>query len=265
MSENQIHPTAYVSSEAQIGENVSIGAFTLIGPQVKIGNNTKIHSHAVIDGNTTVGDNNEFYPFTSIGAAPQDLTYKGEDTKVVIGNNNVFREYVSIHRGTMKDAQVTTIGDHNLLMSYVHLGHDVVFGSHCVIANTTNFAGHVKVGDRVWIGGGCNISQFVSLSRGAYIGGASAVDRDVPTYCTAYGNRVRLKGVNIIGMRRQGHSKQEISEVVDFFRLMEASPLSPRAFVDHEEMMQDFLGSAVIEEIVTCIRSTEVGIAPFMS
>jgi UDP-N-acetylglucosamine acyltransferase len=261
---NLIHETALVSPEAKIGKNVSVGAYSLIGPNVVIGDNTKIHHHVTVEGHTTIGSENEIFQYCSIGANPQDTSYKGEPTRVVIGNNNTFREYVSIHKGTMKDREETTIGDSNFLMSYVHLGHDVVLGSNCIIANSTNFAGHVKIGDKVIIGGGTNISQFVSLGRGAYIGGASAIDRDIPIFGTAYGNRCKLKGINIIGLRRQGYEKKLISELVDFYRTMEASPLSPRAFVDHPEYLEEFKGNELIDEMCNGIRTSEIGIAPFV-
>ncbi|MCP4912304.1 MAG: acyl-ACP--UDP-N-acetylglucosamine O-acyltransferase [Oligoflexia bacterium] len=260
-----IHKTAIIEDGAVLGDNVSVGAYAIIGPNVKLGNNCKVEAHAILDGHLSAGENNTFSSFTSIGHPPQDLSYKGEPTEVIIGDNNIFREYVSIHRGTMKEEGKTIVGSDNLFMSYVHLGHDVQFGSNCVIANSTNLAGHVRVGDRVIIGGGTNISQFVSIGRGAYLGGASAVDRDVPLFCTAYGNRVRLKGINIIGLRRQGYEKQVITEVVDFYRLMEASPLSPRAYIDHEEYMEEFKDNQIIKEMSDGIRGSEVGIAPFMS
>lgn len=263
--EASIHELALVSPEAQIGEGVTIGPFSIIGPNVKIGKNTTIESHVKIEGHTSIGENNKISSFSVLGAPPQDNSYKGEPTETIIGDNNTIREYVSIHRGTMKDKQKTVVGDNNLLMSYVHIGHDVIFGSHCIIANSTNFAGHVHVGSKVIIGGGCNISQFVSLGDGSYLGGASAIDRDIPTFCTAYGNRVRLKGINIIGMRRSGYSKQDISEVVDFYRMMEANPLSPRAFVDHKELVEEYEGNKVIIQMMEEIRKSEVGIAPFMS
>lgn len=259
-----IHETAIVSPEAKIGKNVEIGAFSLIGPNVVIGDDCKIFHHVTIEGHTTVGKNNTFYQYCSIGANPQDLSYKDEPTRVVIGDNNVFREFVSIHKGTKKDREETTIGNDNFLMSYVHLGHDVVFGSNCIIANSTNFAGHVKVGDRVIIGGGTNVSQFITIGRGAYLGGASAVDRDIPIFGTAYGNRCKLKGINIIGLRRQGYAKKLISELVDFYRTMEASPLSPRAFIDHPENLEEFQGNELIDEMCEGIRKSEVGIAPFV-
>lgn len=263
--ETSIHELALVSPKARLEEGVSIGPFSIVGPNVEIGKNTIVHSHVKIEGHTKIGEGNEIFSFSSIGAQPQDLTYSEEPTETIIGNENIFREYVSVHRGTVKDRGKTTIGNNSLFMSYVHVGHDVDLGNNCVIANSTNFAGHVKVGDRVIIGGGCNISQFVSLGTGSYLGGASAVDRDIPNFCTAYGNRVRLKGINIIGLRRNGFPKNKITEVVDFYRMMEASPLSPRAFVDNEDYMEEFKENDVIQQMVREIRSSEVGIAPFMS
>lgn len=260
-----IHPTALVDSKAKLHESVSIGPFCIVGPNVEIGANTVLHSHVVIDGHTTIGEGNQFFQFCSIGAPPQDTSYKGEPTKTIIGNNNTFREYVSIHRGTTKENLVTQIGNNCLLMAYVHVGHDVVLGNNCTIANSTNFAGHVKIGDRVGIGGGTNVSQFVTIGRGAYIGGATAIDRDIPVFCTALGNRVFLKGINIIGLRRQGYSKQEISEIVDFYRTMESSALSPRAFTEHDEYMAEFKDNRVVQEMVEQIKKTEIGIAPFNS
>lgn len=259
-----IHETAIVEKGAKIGEGVEIGPFCFIGPNVVIGDGCIIHSHVTISGHTHLGESNQIFSYCSIGAPPQDLTYKGEDTLLKIGSHNNIREYVSIHRGTKKDRGETTVGDHNLLMALVHLGHDVDFGGHCIVANSTNLAGHVKVGDRVIIGGGTNVSQFVSLGSGSYIGGASGIDRDIPIFCTAYGNRVKLRGINIIGMRRQGYDKQTISEVVDFYRTMEASALSPRSFVEHSELMNDFKGNEVINRMVNDIRKTEIGIAPFI-
>lgn len=260
-----IHPSSLVDPKAKIHESVKIGPFCIVGPNVEIGANSILHSHVVVDGHTKIGEGNQFYQGCSIGAPPQDTSYKGEPTLTVIGNNNTFREYVSIHRGTLKENQITKIGDNSLFMAYVHAGHDVVIGNNCVIANSTNFAGHVKIGDRVIIGGGTNISQFVTLGRGAYIGGASAIDRDIPVFCTAMGNRVFLKGINIIGLRRQGYSKQEISEVVDFYRTMESSALSPRAFVDHSELMAEFKDNRIVQEMAEQIKKSEIGIAPFNS
>jgi UDP-N-acetylglucosamine acyltransferase len=258
-----IHPSSLVDSQAKLHESVKVGPFCIIGPNVEVGANTVFHSHCVIDGHTVIGEGNQFFQGCSIGAPPQDNSYKGEPTRVIIGNNNIFREYCSVHRGTLKENGLTQIGNNCLFMAYVHAGHDVGIGNNVTVANSSNFAGHVKIGDRVIIGGGTNISQFVTLGRGAYIGGAAAIDRDIPVFCTAMGNRVYLKGINIIGLRRQGYSKQEISEVVDFYRTMEASALSPRAFVDHPEHMAEYKDNRIVQEMVEQIRKSEIGIAPF--
>ncbi|MBT3585222.1 MAG: acyl-ACP--UDP-N-acetylglucosamine O-acyltransferase [Halobacteriovoraceae bacterium] len=262
--EKGIHELAVVHPDAKIGEGVSIGPYTFVGPHVEIGPNCVIHHHATIEGHTRIGKDNQIFQYCSIGAPPQDLTYNNEPTRVEIGEANIFREFVSVHRGTTKENQVTTIGNNSLFMAYVHLGHDVVIGDKVVIANSCNLAGHVKLGDRAVLGGGCNISQFVSIGRGAYLGGAAAIDRDIPLFCTAYGNRAKLKGINIIGLRRHGYSKTVVSEVVDFYRTMESSALSPRAFIDHEDLMSEYKGNEIIEEMADGIRNTEVGVAPFL-
>jgi UDP-N-acetylglucosamine acyltransferase len=222
-----IHPTAIIEEGAEIGENVQIGAYCLIGPHVRIGNGTIIKSHCVIEGHTTIGENNMIHQFASIGVPPQDKSYKDEPTQTIIGDNNLIREGFQMHRATMKENQVTKLGSHNYLMSSVHIAHDCILGDNITMASGCACAGHVKVGDFTQMGGQCGITPFVTVGKGAFIGGASAIDRDVPHYCTALGNRIRLKGVNIIGLKRRGYSKQEVSDVVDFFRMMEASALSP--------------------------------------
>ncbi len=262
-NEKLIHETAIVSPDAKLGKNVQIGAYSIIGPNVKLGDNNIIGPHVVIEGHTTIGSGNKFFQFSSIGADPQDYSYKGEPTRVTIGDNNLFREFITVNCGTLKQDGVTIIGDNSMLMAYVHIGHDAVVGSHCTLANTVNIAGHVNIGDRVILGGGVQVSQFVTLGRGSYIGGASAVDKDIPSFCTAVGNRVRLKGINIIGMRRQDYSRQVIAEVVDYLRLLEASALSPRSFVSREENISEFKTNEIVLEINKHILETDVGIAPF--
>ena len=260
-----IHPTAIVSPNAIIGERVRIGPYCIIGPDVVIGEGCYLRSHIVIEGKVTIGKENEIYPFCSIGAAPQDLTYKGEPTEVLIGDHNILREYVSVHRGTLKEKGLTEVGNHCMLMAHVHVGHDARVGDKCVIANSTNLAGHVKMGRGCIIGGGTSISQFVSLGRGCYIGGGSIVVRDIPSFCTGLGNRCRLKGINIIGMKRNGFDKKTVSEVVDFFRDMEASALSPRSYVVNEYLAVEEKPNEVIQEMISMINSTQVGMAPFLN
>lgn len=263
MSTAKIHPTSIVSSDVILGKNISIGPFCIIEEGVEIGDNTKIISNTIIRSGVNIGKNNTFFQFCSIGEVPQDLGYDQTPTKVEIGDNNIFREYVSVHKATTKENHITKIGSNSLFMAYVHVGHDVIVGDNCIIVNSVNLAGHVKLSDRVIIGGASNVSQFVSLGRGAYIGGASAVTKDIPAFCTAYGNRVSLRGVNIIGLRRLGYPRNTISEVVDFYRSMEASALSPRAFINHDELMVDFNNNEIISEMTKIINESEVGIAPF--
>jgi len=261
----EVHPMAFIHPEAKIGANVKIGPFCVVGPNVEIGDDCVLHSNVVIEGHTRIGKRNNFFQFCSIGAPPQDNSYKNEPTETIIGDNNTFREYVSIHRGTLKQDKKTIVGSNSLFMAYCHIAHDCTIGNNLTFANSVNLAGHVTIGDRVIIGGNTGVSQFVTLGTGAYIGGGSGIDRDIPNFCTAYGNRIRLKGINIIGLKRQGHSKEIISEVVDFYRTMEASALAPRAFVSHPELMTDFINNPIIQEISTFIKKSEIGIAPFMA
>ncbi len=259
----EIHPSSYIAKGAKIGENVKIGPFCSISENVEIGDNTTLISHVVLDGHTKLGKGNTIYPHVAIGLAPQDLSYKGEPTRVEIGDNNTIREGVTIHRATLKENLLTKIGNNNYLMCYVHVAHDVTLGNNCIITNSVNFAGHVRIGDYVIIGGGTNISQFVKLGRGAYIGGGSGIDKDIPPFCTAVGNRIKLKGINIIGMKRRGISKGEISELVEFLRLMEASSLSPKAFLEKAPGVSDYMSNNYISELSNFIRESEIGIAPF--
>jgi UDP-N-acetylglucosamine acyltransferase len=260
-----IHPTAVIDDTAIIGKNVKIGAYCVIGPNVTIGDDNIFHSHVVVENHTTIGNGNTFFPYGSIGADPQDYTYKGEDTQLIIGSNNVFREFVTLNRGTLKEEGITSIGDGSLFMAYVHVGHDSRIGSFCTIANSCNIAGHVRIKDHAKIGGACSISQFVKIGSDAYIGGASAVNKDIPSFCTAYGNRVTLRGINIIGMKNQKIDRKDISGVVDFFRTMEASGYAPATFIDNKELMEEFSNNSSISNICEEINDSKVGVAPFAS
>lgn len=260
----EIHATAIVEGGAELGKNVKVGPYTLIGKNVKIGDNSILKSHIVIEGHTTIGINNEIHQFSSIGVPPQDKGYKDEPTETIIGDHNLFREGVTIHRATTKQDLKTIVGSHNYYMTGVHIAHDCVIGDHVTLANGTMCAGHAVVGDYVQMGGACGITPFCSVGRGAFIGAASAIDKDVPHFCTAFGNRVKLKGINIIGLRRRGYSKESISEVIEFYRMMEASALSPKAFVEHKENLEDYKDNEIITELTLFISNSEVGLAPFI-
>ena len=259
----QIHPTALVAREAKIGENVIIGPYSIIGPHVEIGDGTEIRGHVIIEGHTTIGCNNRFFQFGSIGAEPQDYSYKGEPTRLQIGDGNTFRESITVNCGTLKQEGLTTIGNNSLFMAYVHFGHDVIVGNNCTIANSVNLAGHVTIKDDVIIGGSTSVVQFVSIGRGAYITGCSAVERDVPTFCYVSGNRARLKGANIIGLKRQHYDRHIISEVVDFLKGMETASLSPIGYIEKAEIPIEYKQNEIISQICIDIARSKIGITPF--
>jgi len=212
-----IHPTAIIEDGAQLGENVSVGPFAYIGSQVSIGDNTSIASHAVIEGHTTIGKGNRIFSHTAIGTIPQDLKYNGEDVELIIGDNNTIREFTLLNPGTKGGGSVTKIGNGNLLMGYVHLGHDVILGDNCILANGATLAGHVELGNNVVIGGLTPIHQFVHIGDFAMIGGASALAQDIPPYCLAEGNRAMLRGLNLTGLRRH-IERDEINALKSAYR-----------------------------------------------
>ena len=257
-----IHPTAIVSPEAKLGEGVCIGPFCIVGAEASIGERSVLHSHVVIEGHVRIGGKNEFFPFCSIGAPPQDVTYKGEPTQVVIGEENIFREYVSIHRATTKEDGVTTIGSQSFFMSGVHLAHDVVVGDSCIFASYAVLGGHVKIGCNVFLGGMSSFKPFVRIGRGVYIGGGSLADRDVPAFCTAYGNRLKIGGVNIVGLKKLGFSREEISGAVQFYKDLKLSEGSPycvaKGLIDGGGIKSD-----LIREICLSITSGKCGVTPF--
>ena len=205
-----IHKTAIISESAKISDNVEIGAYSIIGPDVTIENNTKIHSHVNIVGNTTIGSGNEIFPFASIGTPPQDLKYKGEKNSIVIGNNNKFREYVNINPGTEQGGGITNIGNNNLLMVYCHVAHDCNLSNNIVLANNVQVGGHVFIQDNSIVGGSCAIHQFSRIGESAMVGGMTGVLSDVIPFGLSLGNRNNLVGLNLIGLRRAKISNENI-------------------------------------------------------
>ena len=197
-----IHPTAIVENGAKIGKNVSIGAYSYISKDVTIGDNTTIGSHTLIEGITTIGKDNQIFSHAVVGSIPQDLKYSGERVELVIGDNNKIREFTLINSGTIGGGSVTKIGNGNLLMGYVHIAHDVIVGNRCILANGATLAGHVELGDGVVIGGLTPVHQFVKIGDLAMVAGASALSQDVPPYCLVEGNRAKLRGLNLTGLRR---------------------------------------------------------------
>ena len=216
-----IHPTAIVDTKAELGSGISIGPYCLVGPDVVMGDNTELLSHAVVTGRTTMGADNRVFPFSSIGQEPQDLKYHGEDSEVIIGDNNTFRENVTVNSGTEGGGMVTRIGNNNMLMAYTHVAHDCILGNSIVLANCSTLAGHVEVADSAIIGGLSAVQQFVRIGQLAMIGGMSGVTKDVPPFClVAGGYRVGLSGLNVIGLKRQGYKLEQINQLKEVYRAL---------------------------------------------
>ena len=213
-----VHQTAIVDPGARLGEGTVVGPFATIGPNVTIGRRCRIGASTVIDGMTDVGDDNEIYPFASIGLAPQDLKFKGEPTRLVIGRHNVFREFVTIHRGTAGGGGVTTIGDHNLFMAYAHVAHDCHVGSQTIFGNGATLGGHVTVEDYAAISAYSGVHQFCRVGKYAFIGGYTVVTRDALPYAKTVGNRARIYGLNSLGLARRGFSSELISKLRRAYR-----------------------------------------------
>lgn len=216
----EIHPTAIVSKEAVLDEGAVIGPYCIINGPVHIGGNTRIISHVVIEGKVQIGSNCTIYPFTTIGLPPQDLKYKGEDTGVRIGNNNIIRESVTIHRASVGGDGWTEIGDNNFLMAYVHIAHDCKIGNNIIMANAATLAGHVKVYDYAVIGGLVAVHQFTRIGAYAMVGGFSGVGQDIPPYMMAAGARAELHGLNTVGLKRHGFSEETISELKKAYKIL---------------------------------------------
>jgi len=220
-----IHPTAIVHPEAKLAPDVSVGAFAIIGSQVEIGAGTRVESNVLIDGRTRIGQNNHIFPFASIGAAPQDKKYAGEDTAVEIGDGNTIREYVTINRGTVQDAGVTRIGNDNWIMAYVHFAHDCQIGSHTIFANYCGLAGHVHVEDWAILGGMTLVHQFVRIGAHSFTSMGTYLPQDLPPYVMAAGNMAKPYGINSVGLRRRGFAADTIAMLKRAYRALYRSGL----------------------------------------
>ena len=254
----KIHPTAIISPDATLAEGVEVGPYSIIGPDVHVGKDTVIGPHAVIESQTDIGEGNRISQFAAIGGAPQDLKYRGEATRVVIGNHNTIREYVTINRATTSDIGVTIIGDHNLLMAYTHVAHNCKLGNRIVMANAANLAGHIHVEDFEIIGGLTGIHQFTRIGAHCIIGGASAVTKDVPPFVMASGNFAKLYGLNLIGLKRRGFSDETINALKKSYRIVfRSSMLLAAAIRKVEEEVEDL---PEVRQFLEFIRKSERGI-----
>jgi UDP-N-acetylglucosamine acyltransferase len=253
-----IHSTAVVDPKAELDASVQVGPYAVIGPHVRIGAGTHIGAHCVIDGHTTIGRDNRFFPFGSIGAAPQDKKYAGEPTRLEIGDGNTVREFVTLNTGTVQDQGVTRLGDDNWIMAYVHIAHDCQLGSHIILANAVQLAGHVHLGDWVFLGGLTGVHQFGRVGAHAMTAFQTRLAQDVPPFVTAGGNPAEAQSINAEGLKRRGFSPERIALVKQMYRLLYRKGLTldaarqqidalrgevPEADADIT-LMQDFLSSA---------------------
>ena len=221
-----IHSSAIIDPTAELDDGVEVGPWTSIGPNVQIDSGTVIHSHVVIKGPTVIGKNNRIFQFSTIGEDTPDLKYQGEPTRLNIGDNNTIREGVTIHRGTTQDKGVTTIGSNNLMMAYVHIGHDCVVGSNCILVNNASLSGHVNLGDWAILSGYVLVHQFVSIGAHTLIGPAAFLPQDVPAYVTAFGSPAEPKTVNSVGLKRRGFSKDAILAIKQGYKILYRQGLS---------------------------------------
>jgi UDP-N-acetylglucosamine acyltransferase len=221
-----IHPTALVDTGAELDSSVTVGPYTLIGPHVKVGAGTSIGAHCVIEGHTTIGQGNRIFQFNSLGAIPQDKKYTGEPCELHIGDRNTIREFCTFNIGTAQDTAVTRVGSDNWIMAYVHIAHDCQVGNQTILANNATLAGHVHLGDWVFIGGLTGVHQFVKIGAHAMAGFASAVSQDVPPFMTVDGNPLAVRGFNIEGLRRRGFGPERLAAVKQMHRLLYRSGLT---------------------------------------
>ena len=216
----EIHKSSIISKETKLGSNVKIGPYCMLGPNVQVGNNVKIYSHVNLDGYTIIGSDTQIFPFASIGTVPQDLKYKGEKSKLLIGSNNIIREYVTMNPGTKGGGLITKIGNNCLFMIGSHVAHDCFIGNNVIMANNATLAGHVCIDDFAILGGLSAVHQFVRIGKHAMVGGMSGVENDVIPYGSVMGDRAFLSGLNIIGLKRRGFSRNEIQDLRTVFRLI---------------------------------------------
>ncbi|MEO7129217.1 MAG: acyl-ACP--UDP-N-acetylglucosamine O-acyltransferase [Rhodoferax sp.] len=215
-----IHPTALVDTGAELDGSVTVGPYTLIGPHVKVGAGTTIGAHCVLEGHTRIGRDNRIFQFNSLGAIPQDKKYTGEPCELLIGDRNTIREFCTFNIGTAQDTAATRVGSDNWIMAYVHIAHDCQVGSQIILANNATLAGHVHLGDWVFIGGLTGVHQFVKIGAHAMAGFASAVSQDVPPFMTVDGNPLAVRGFNVVGLRRRGFSPERLAAVKQMHRLL---------------------------------------------
>lgn len=253
-----IHQTAIVAPEARLGADCYIGPFCTVGAEVSLGEGVRLDSHVVVGGRTTIGRGTHVFPFVSIGLAPQDLKYGGEETATEIGEENQIREFVTIHRGTAGGGGVTRIGDRNLLMAQAHVAHDCQIGNDVIMANAATLAGHVEIADRANVGAYSGVHQFCRVGREAFIGGYSVVVKDAPPFAVIQGNHAKCYGLNRVGMRRRGYAKEVIENLNHAYRLLLSSKLNTTQAL--ERIRDEISGCEEVDLLVEFIESSKRGV-----
>lgn len=259
MSQPIIHPTALVHPQATLGRHVRVGPFCVVGEQVTLGDYTEAVANVYLDGPTEIGTHCKFYPFASVGQAPQDLKYTGAPTRLVIGNHNTFREFVTVHRGTEQGGGMTSIGDHNFFMAYAHVAHDCRLGNHIIMANAATLAGHVTIGDYATIGAFSGVHQFCRIGAHGFVGGYSVVTKDVLPYSKTVSERAtHAYGINILGLKRRGFSEAQIETLRHAFHVLLSEKLNTSQAL--EKLKQEENPSGELKYLVEFIESSERGV-----
>ena len=257
-TETAIHPSAVIAPGAELDHGVQVGPYAVLGPQVRIGRDSRIGPHSVVEGRTTIGCENTIFQFASVGAIPQDKKYQGEDSSLTIGDRNTIREFVTLNIGTTGGGMVTRIGNDNLFMVYSHVGHDCQIGNGVILANCATLAGHVILENYVGVGGLAAIHQFTRIGESAYLGGGAMVSLDVPPYCVAQGDRARLFGLNLIGLKRRGFGEEQLSALKRAYRTFFAEGLTLKEATDRTRQEQAASPEAV--HLAEFIASSQRGI-----
>lgn len=258
MRKANIHPSAVIAPGAELAPDASIGPYSVVGAHVRIGPRTVIGPHVVLEGRTTVGSDNRFFPFASVGQPPQDLKYRGEDSELIIGNGNTIREFCTLNPGTAGGGMVSRIGDGNLLMNYTHLAHDCRLGNYNVLANGVQLGGHVEIGDHAILGALSGIHQFVRIGESAIIGAGSMVSLDVAPFCNATGDRARLLGLNSVGLKRRGFSPDVQAALKHAYHLIFQSSLKLAEAA--QRVREELPGVDEVERFLCFIEQSERGL-----
>jgi len=254
------HPTAIIDPHAQIANSVSIGPYSVIGENVELGEDCEVMSHVVLDGHTRMGKGNRVFPWAAIGLPPQDLKYQGEPTRLEVGDGNVFREFITVHRGTAEGGGMTRIGSHNLLMAYVHIAHDCLLGNHIIMANGASLAGHVVIQDHASVGAFCGVHQFTRIGAYSFLGSYTIVNQDILPYSKSSAPRpVEVLGANRIGLERRGLTAEDIDELQKAFRLLSRSKLNTTQALEAIEARG--FKSEHVKFLVEFVKTSERGVA----